>query len=137
MKKLDDIPKKGIYEVPEGYFDRLPGIIQARVAENSPRQVARPYFRYALQYAVPVILLAVISLFLLKPKTTQGAEELMASVATQDLVSYLEDSDITVEQLLFSIDVDDELVDAIEEEVYSSLPLGDYTGDIDFELGNL
>ena len=34
MKKLEDIPKKQNFEVPEGYFEKLPGIIQSRVTQQ-------------------------------------------------------------------------------------------------------
>ena len=137
MKKLDDIPKKGIFEAPDGYFDRLPGIIQARVAATNPRKVERLYLRYALRYALPVILLVTIGIFLLRPKPTPSAEEMLASVNTPDLVSYLEETDITVEQLLYAIEVDDELVDAVEKEVYSTLPLDDLENEIEFELDTI
>ncbi|MDL5047107.1 hypothetical protein QQ054_13870 [Oscillatoria amoena NRMC-F 0135] len=137
MKKLDDIPKNGFFEPPDGYFDRLPGIIQARVAEVNPRQAERPYIRYALRYALPVVLFAAISIFLIRPKTTPGAEDMLASVSTTDLVSYLEETDVTVEQLLNAIEVNDDLVDAIEEEVYSLLPLDDLESDVDFDLDTI
>ena len=35
MKKLEEIPKKEVFKVPEGYFENLPGIIQARVAQQN------------------------------------------------------------------------------------------------------
>ena len=60
MKKLDEIPKKSIFEAPEGYFDRLPGIIQARVsplavgAKQGPQWM--PYFFFGLKYALLVLL---------------------------------------------------------------------------------
>ncbi|MFN3840136.1 MAG: hypothetical protein ACK4RF_05470 [Cyclobacteriaceae bacterium] len=137
MKNLENIPKKGIYQVPDGYFDRLPGIIQARIAETEPRQIEQPYLRFAFRYALPVILLVTIGIFIIRPKATQGAEEMLASVNTTDLVSYLQDTDITVDQLLYAINIDDELADAIEEEVYASMPLDDLENDIDFDVDTL
>ena len=36
MKKLEDIPKKEIFDVPDGYFEKLPGKIQARISGSVP-----------------------------------------------------------------------------------------------------
>ena len=95
MKKLDDIPKKHPFTVPEGYFNSLPGIIQSRVAEKSGVRVAKPYVRYALQYALPVLILVVVSVFYLVPRSSQDVNSLLASVSTEELAAYLEESEIT------------------------------------------
>jgi hypothetical protein len=137
MKKLENIPKKGIYEVPDGYFDRLPGIIQARVAENSHRQITRPYLRYAVQYALPAVLLLVVLFIFLKPKEGLNAEGLLASVSTEELVAYLEQSDLTLEELLDYAEYDDSIVDAIEAEAFIFLPLEDALDDLEIDPDNL
>ena len=48
MKKLEDIPKQNIFEVPDGYFDKLPSVIQARIAKPEPKFWQLPAFRYAM-----------------------------------------------------------------------------------------
>jgi hypothetical protein len=51
MKKLEDISKKNIFEVPDGYFEKLPGIIQARVAKPE----STPWFVPTLKFALPIV----------------------------------------------------------------------------------
>ena len=118
MKKLEDIPKKHPFKVPDGYFDSLPGIIQARVADKSKVEEAKPYFRYALQYALPVVVLAIVAVIYLFPSNPQDVDTMLASVSTEELVAYLEESEITTEELLDEMDLDSESVEAIESEVY-------------------
>jgi hypothetical protein len=137
MKKLEDIPKKGIFEVPEGYFDRLPGIIQARVAEKTPYIATRPYTRYALQYALPVALLLAVAVIFLIPKEEASAESLLASVSTEELAFYLEQSDLSLDELLDNATYDDEIVEAIESEAFTLLPVEEAMESLEFELDNL
>ncbi len=118
MKKLEDIPKNHPFKVPDGYFDRLPGIIQARVAEKSGVKETKPYFRYAVQYALPVVVLAIVAVIYLIPTSSQDVDTMLASVSTEELVVYLEQSEITTEELLDEMDLDSESVEAIESEVY-------------------
>ncbi|HEU5291512.1 MAG TPA: hypothetical protein VFU05_12770 [Cyclobacteriaceae bacterium] len=118
MKKLEDIPKKHPFKVPEGYFDKLPGIIQARIVDKSEVQEAKSYFRHALQYALPVIALAIVVVIYFIPKNTQDVDTILASVSTEELVAYLENSEITTEELLEEMTLDTESVEAIESEVY-------------------
>lgn len=136
MKKLEDIPKKAIFEAPYGYFDKLPGLIQARISENKPRQVARPYLRYALQYALPVVALLVAALIFLKPAQPVDAERLLASVSTEELAAYLEQSDLSLDELLENATYDETMVEAIEAEAFTLLP-AEALDDLEIELDNL
>jgi hypothetical protein len=120
MKKLEDIPKNHPFKVPDGYFDKLPGVIQARIAEQTPARESKPYLRYALQYALPVLILGVAALFYLLPSSPKNTESLLASVSTEELVAYLEESEITTEELLDQFDLNAENLEAIEDEVYSN-----------------
>jgi hypothetical protein len=137
VKKLEDIPKKHAFEAPEGYFDRLPGLIQARLEKEAPARVQQPYFRYAVQYALPVVLLLIISWFALKPSATPQAEDVLAGIATDDLMAYLEEADLSTDELLDNLTIDEETADAIEEEVYLNIPLEGFSDETDFDLDNL
>ena len=137
MKKLEDIPKNSPFKVPEGYFDRLPGMIQARIAEKSDVKEAKPYFRYALQYALPVVVLAIVAVIYLVPPATQNVDTLLASVSTDELVAYLEDSEITTEELLEEMTLDNESVEAIESEVYFNFDELENFDELDLDLNNL
>ncbi len=118
MKKLEDIPKKNPFEVPEGYFEKLPTTIQARVANESQR--SNPAYRFVLQFAIPVvaILVAVGVFWIGSPSSDISAESILASIQTEDLVAYLKDTDFTTEELLDAIELDVEDANQIEEAVF-------------------
>lgn len=125
MKKLDDIPRKNIFEVPDGYFDKLPGIIQSRVASRDKQ--SRPVFGFALRLAVPLMLVMFIAavVWLYQPGTDVNPENILASVQTEDLVAYLSEADITTDELLDYIVLDAEDALQIEGSVYE-FQLDDY-----------
>ena len=129
MKKLEDIPKKEVFKVPEGYFENLPSIIQSRVAGQKKENAFFPGFSLALRYALPVVVLGVIGYFWLGPETQQtSAESILATIETEDLVAYLNETDLTTEELLESVELDANDVDELEGEIY-----GDDLTDENFE----
>lgn len=117
MKKLEDIPKNNPFSVPDGYFDKLPGVIQARIGVGAEKQT-RPYFRYALQYALPVVALIIVAVIYLTPRESENYNDILATVSTEQLANYLADSDITIDEILESGELDEESAEAIEAEVY-------------------
>jgi hypothetical protein len=119
MKKLDDIPKKEVFKVPEGYFENLPSIIQSRLAGQKKEKTFFPGFSLALRYAMPVVLLGVIAYIWLGPKAEQkSAESILATIETKDLVAYLNETDLTTEELLEAVQLDVSDLDEIEGEIY-------------------
>jgi hypothetical protein len=129
MKRLEDIPKKNIFEVPEGYFDDLPSVIQARAFGESaaPR---RTFAVYALRYALPVVLIAVFGIIWQLNRGDSGyqdPEEILATIDTPSLVAYLENSEVTTDELLESITLSQDDIEEIENQVY----------EIDFQQDNL
>jgi hypothetical protein len=129
MKKLEDIPKKEVFKVPEGYFDNLPTIIQSRVAGQKKDRAFFPSFTYALRFAVPVVILGVVGYFWLGPDSQpESAESILATIETADLVAYLNQTDLTTEELLEGVQLDAHDVDQIESEIY-----GDDLTDENFE----
>lgn len=134
MSKLEDIPKKVIFNVPEDYFDKLPSKIQSRIASPADRRL-RPVFRYTLQYALPLILTVAILFFYIKPEP--DAASILATVDTEDLINYLQESGLTTEDLIENIDFNSGDLEAIENEVYD-LELPDLRNEeIDVELNTL
>jgi hypothetical protein len=120
MKRLEDIPKKNIYQVPDGYFDDLPTIIQARVTEKAPSAI--PSFAHQIRYAIPVMALAILSVVWVfteeNSENALSAEQLLASVETSSLIAYLEESEMTTDELLENVSFSQEDVSAIESDVY-------------------
>lgn len=142
MKKLDEIPKKNIYTVPEGYFDELPGIIQSRVSAKS-KAGTRPYFSFALRYALPAVVLILGAIFWINNRPDvlpQSAEEILATIDTESLVTYLEESEITTDDLLETVDFTQSDVTEIENSIYDfnlqDEDLDDLLNAYDDELSN-
>lgn len=119
MKKLEDIPKKQIFEVPDGYFEKLPGIIQSRVTQHREEKKWWLEYHYSLRLALPAIVLLVAGIFWFSdsPKDVD-AENMLASIQTEDLITYLNEGDLTTDELLEHVALDTQDVTSIEESVY-------------------
>lgn len=132
MGKLQDIEKQRFFNVPEGYFEKLPARIQLRIAAGKADTRDNNIFRHVLQYALPVLLVTAVIFYY--SAETPDAELIVASVETADLISYLQEAGLTMEEVLENIDFNAQELEAIENEVYElSLPdLDDET--VDFEL---
>jgi hypothetical protein len=117
MKKLEDISKENIYQVPEGYFDKLPGIIQARVARPEPKV----WFTPSLKFAMPVMALVVALTIWFTSGNGYSVEEQLNEIQTEQLLAYLEESEFSVDLLAEEVVLsEDELYD-LEENVFSSM----------------
>lgn len=118
MKRLEDIPKKNIFEAPEGYFDELPGIIQSRVADKRGASSPILSFGLVLRYAIPVVAIAFALFFVFRQNDPLGnPDELLASVSTEELTYYLVESDFTTDELLDLVDLSDEEINALNDEL--------------------
>ena len=134
MKKLDDIPKKSAFEAPEGYFDRLPGIIQARLAQTEVDRKTESgwlvYLGYSLKYALPVVAIAAASFYYLNMPADQSTKDLLASVDTAYLVAYLEDADVSTEDLLENVSLDQDEASAIQESTMDEINVNDQDAEV-------
>lgn len=138
MKKLENIPKKGIFTVPDGYFNTLPGKIEAKISNEAPAHGQGFVFRYKLQYVLPVIALLAAGIYWFTgTNKTNDPEALLASVQTEALMAYLNESDLTTEDILETVEFNSTDLEAIESEVYElsldALPLEDVIDDINPE----
>jgi hypothetical protein len=116
MAKLEDIPKKDFFTVPDDYFDKLPAKIQSRIAKTKVRNERTFVFRYALRYALPVLVLAGVIFYYSSSKP--DVETILASVDTEELIDYLQESGMTTEEMLENVEFSAEELEAIENEVY-------------------
>lgn len=118
MKKLDDIPKKQVFNVPEGYFEELPGIIQSRVIGQNKRE-AEPSLSYVLRYALGAAVIGVSAFFWFnRPGEEVSPESILASIETQELVAYISEADVSTDELLDDVVLDREDAAEIEGSVY-------------------
>jgi hypothetical protein len=119
MKKLEDIPKKDFFSPPDGYFDSLPNRVQARL-EKPKQRVSQPAFRYALQYALPMVALVTFGIFWYNQQQNKPtAETLLAAIETEELVSYLAEVELSCyEELAEEAELDELDANALEQAVY-------------------
>jgi hypothetical protein len=122
MNRLEDIPKQDPFPAPEGYFDRLPGKIQARIA--APRRAAGFYWLRAVRLAVPILALAAVGLFWYRQPGAQTVEEQLSRVQPEQLWLFLEDEALTTEDLIESIHWNETDLQALEEQVYKTFADG-------------
>lgn len=133
MKRLEDIPKNNPFSVPDGYFEKLPGVIQARIEAGTVKKPV-PYVRYALQYAMPVVALIIVAVIYLGPKSGgNNYDDILSSVSTEQLAAYLADSDLTTDEIVDAGALDEESAEAIEAEVFNNIDLNDIN-ELDLEL---
>src|SRR6218665_3171613 len=113
--KLEDIPKKDIFDVPEGYFEKLPGVIQARVAKPS----RQPSFRLTLAYALPVVAVLAFGIYwFIGTEHPASVETALMEIPTQELVAYLTSTEMSTDELLDAAMLDSDDASEIENEVY-------------------
>ena len=119
MKKLEDLPKHVNYKVPDGYFDSLPGRIQAKVSEG--REPAwRFNLGFSLRYALPLVALLGVGIFWYNQSNDSITDEL-AEIDENQLAWFLEDPELTSEELAETVVWTTEDLDALEEEVYNAV----------------
>ncbi len=118
MIRLDDIPKKSLFEAPEGYFEKLPGHIQARIARPEPEPA---WGRLAFRYALPVVLLAAAAVFVLTNRDNLNPEDLLAQVDSEQLVAYLDETDLNSDDLLEAVPLDETEAESLEAEALGDL----------------
>ena len=127
--KLDDIKKKNIYTVPDKYFDQLPTRIQSRVNDKKSVLGVPLNWKLALKVAMPVVAVVMILFYFgiaTMSNSTLSSEELLAQVHTDDLIAYLETTDITTDEIIEEVDFTN-----IELDFYENGPIMQ-----DIELNN-
>jgi hypothetical protein len=116
--KLDELPKKQPYSVPDDYFKELPSIIQARIVK--PEQSSTPVFSWstAWRYALPVIALAIMLVYFGTRINNDNinVQAMIDEISTEDLVSYLTESEISTDELLSLIDINELDIDGMVDE---------------------
>ena len=93
---LSQLPKKDSFQVPENYFDELPGLIQERV-----RVKAQTPWKTALKYALPFVLLIVSIGFFTQNKTDDTVQ-----ISKQEAADYIDNQmDIDFDETLLAEEI--------------------------------
>ncbi len=116
--KLEDIPRQQNFTVPEGYFDKLPTIIQARVAKPVAASGPAVSWSAVWQVALPVLaLVMMIAYFGLRANNDEiDVQAMIDEIPTAELVDYLAESDITTDELLSLIDINELDIDGMVDD---------------------
>lgn len=119
MKKLEDIPKKQVFTTPEGYFDKLPGVIQSRIQAESTKGWSLSW-SMSLKLALPTVVIALALVLWLRPES-QNIEEQLSMIDTEQLTFYLDELDVTTDDLATEIDWTTADLINLEDAVYINM----------------
>ena len=123
MRKLEDIPKKtkkSIFKVPDGYFDQLPTVIQARMTKDGRHTSPSNIISFSLKVAVPVVALVIAGIFWLR--TGQTADDQLDDVDTEQIALYLSNVEhIDLEEANEANGWTKQELDQLEDTIYSNM----------------
>lgn len=134
--KLEEIKKKNIYSVPDKYFDQLPTRIQSRVNEKKPVFGINFNWSLAIKIATPAFAVIVLLFYfgIGSGNNIQTADDILAQVSTEDLIAYLETTDITTDEIIEELDLSDIELDFYDDEpILQDIDMGDQELEILFD----
>lgn len=96
---------KPVYKVPDGYFEGLTSKIQDRIKEEeqvAPEKVWVP----RLAWATPILIIAISIIYLMNVGGNQpeSVEDMLASISNEELIEYLDMTDVPTDEILASVD---------------------------------
>lgn len=98
---LDHLPKRDVFQTPEGYFDHLPSRIQARaVASSRQRTPLLTWRRTWLSLGGASLVAALVYLSIPNRQENLG-QETLSTVGSADIVGYLNERNLTSHDLNF------------------------------------
>ena len=105
-RKLNDIPKKEIFKVPEDYFTELEKKIDRRIDAKPAGKVVSFYSEHRYELAGLAAAAAIALLVIFVPWQNSGpapdVTAMIAEIPAEDCLAYLEYSDLTIEQIIGS-----------------------------------
>lgn len=104
--------KKVPFEVPERYFEQLPSVIQNKTLESKKSKevsfgFGRQHMKWALIPAAIVIFIVGKIFFFSDSIATSNPDELIAQVSSQDLIAYLEMSDLSTDEIINTLNFEE------------------------------
>ena len=121
--KLDDIEKKKVFDVPEGYFEDLPMKIQKKIESESTSKMAIAWPKWSVALAASLTLIAVF-LFVI-PSNDVNAEDLLASVTQEELIAYLDEIELEEFEIITALGDNPSVFDFAETEGLDDIDLED------------
>ncbi|WP_246000525.1 hypothetical protein [Pontibacter diazotrophicus] len=94
--KLNDIPKRNVHQVPEGYFDRLPMQIMERTARREQVTATAWYaslwrpVRHAMAPLILLLMFVGIYFFNIQQNQQQEMVTTVASLSDEEIMVYLD-----------------------------------------------
>ena len=93
---LNQLPKKDSFQIPENYFDELPGLIQDRV-----RVKTQTRWNYAIKYALPLVFLIIAIGYFTQNKTDDTVQ-----ISKQEAADYIDNQmDIDFDETLLAEEI--------------------------------
>ena len=118
MKKIEQIPKKEVFETPEGYFEELPAQIRRKIVANQTYVwYGKPQLKVALVSLV-VILGIIFTVDRFSESKFQVQQEL-SKISDERLINYLESADISLVDITEEISIDEDIYFKIMEENFT------------------
>lgn len=104
-ESLSDIPKKDIFNAPEGYFDSLQKRIDLRVSGQRPeaRILGMPAAKVRYISLAVAASIALLIIFLPARQTDPGspsAAQLISEISNEEALAFLQASDVEIDDLL-------------------------------------
>jgi hypothetical protein len=101
VKRLEDIPKKQPFTVPDGYFDDLPMRIQARIQAPQTQPFWATNWGLSLKLAIPVLTIGVVAILFWKtPTSSSDPFAKLDTIPSEQLLAYLEEDAVTTEEVI-------------------------------------
>jgi len=109
--KLDDLARDVPYQVPEGYFEKLPSAVQTKIQELISEKETLFPIRWGWQRSAVVGVAASIigALIWVTYPQQQGtlAETSLSQVSNTEIVNYLKDNQVTLYEVSENVDLSD------------------------------
>ena len=103
---LNQLPKKDSFQIPENYFDELPGLIQDRV-----RVKTQTRWNYAIKYALPLVFLIIAIGYFTQNKTDETVQ-----ISKKEAADYIDNQmDIDFDETLLAEEISVQTVEQITE----------------------
>jgi len=105
--KLDDINKEKPFQIPDQYFEEFPDRLMDRIRNESDKDRGRLIsLPVMLKMAVAASILALITFGIFQINFEgRSPDQILADVPTESLIAYLEESEMSVDDLIETIDM--------------------------------